>query len=60
MARKVSKCEHCGDDLGYEVEKHPGDIVVCVARECQRFERDCYREQRDEAHQRLDRDMGWK
>jgi hypothetical protein len=59
MARKVSQCEYCGDDLGQEVDKWPGEIVVCGKRECLRYERDAYQEEREEAHERLDRDMGY-
>lgn len=59
MARKVTQCEYCGDDLGHEVEKWPGDFIVCGKRECVRAERDHYAGQREEAHEQLDRDMGY-
>jgi hypothetical protein len=59
MGRKVSCCEYCGDDLGGDVEKWPGEIVVCGKRECVRYERDCHAEERAEAHEQLDRDMGY-
>lgn len=59
MARKVSHCEYCGDALGRDVEKWPGEIVTCGKRECVRYERDCHQQEREEAHEQLDRDMGY-
>lgn len=59
MGRKIHNCEYCGDDLGRPVDKWPGEIVTCGKPECTRYERDCYREQREEAHEQLDRDMGY-
>lgn len=56
---KVHNCEYCGADLGGPVEKWHGDFIVCGERECQRAERDFHAERRDEAHEQLDRDMGY-
>lgn len=59
MGRKISQCEYCGDDLGYEADKMPGEFIVCGKRECAREERDFYAQQREEAHEQLDRDLGY-
>lgn len=58
--RKVKHCEYCGADLGGAVEKYgQGDIITCGQRECERYARDAQAEQRAEAHEQLDRDMGY-
>lgn len=59
MGRKIHNCEYCGEDLGCDVDKWPGEMVTCGKQECQRAERDFYQEQREEAHEQLDRDMGY-
>lgn len=59
MGRKVTQCENCGDDLGGEVEKWPGEFITCGKRECEREARDQYAQERAEAHEQLDRDMGY-
>ena len=59
MGRKISECEYCGDDIGGEVEKWPGEPVTCGKRECDRWARDEIMGAREEAHEQLDRDMGW-
>jgi hypothetical protein len=56
---KIHNCEYCGDDLGCEIEKWPGEPITCGKRECERWAREEALAERDEAHDRLDRDMGW-
>ncbi len=56
---KISQCEYCGDDLGYEVNKMPGEAITCGKRECERWARDEVLAAREEAHEQLDRNMGW-
>lgn len=59
MSFKIRECMFCGDDLGGEVDKWPGEIITCGKRECDRWARDEERAERDEAHAKLDEDMGW-
>lgn len=59
MARRISQCEYCGEDLGGSVDKYPDELVTCGARECERWARDEMLAARDEAHEQLDRDMGF-
>ena len=56
---KLSECEYCGADLGYEVDKWPDELITCGKRECERWARDEQLAAREEAHEQLDRDMGW-
>ncbi len=56
---KLTQCEYCGDDLGYEVERVHGEPAVCGKRECERWVWEEAQAEREEAHERLDRDMGW-
>lgn len=53
---KMHYCFNCGEELGCYADYNPLDD--CGKRECTRAARDCYQE-REEAHDRLDRDMGW-
>lgn len=55
----MQHCFNCGAELGEYVHYH-GDIECCGERECQREMHAAYREQREEAHEQLDRDMGWE
>lgn len=58
--RKVSHCENCGADLGGPVDKYDQfDFIVCGERECARAARDQMEQVREEAHEQLDRDMGY-
>ena len=56
---KVSRCEYCGEDLDAPVDRWPGDPIVCHKEECVRWAIDEDRAARDEAHEQLDRDLGW-
>lgn len=54
---KMRHCFNCGAELGAYDDYHPLD--TCGAHECDRAARDAAYAERDEAHERLDRDMGW-
>lgn len=56
-APKERFCFNCGASLGVYADWDRLDD--CGARECQRAVRDCLAEEREEAHEQLDRDMGW-
>lgn len=57
MAAKMRHCFNCGAELGVYADHDPLDD--CGAQECQRAARDAFAQEREEAHERLDRDMGW-
>lgn len=54
---KISQCEYCGDDLGREEDKYPGDpMVVCCRSECNREARYDWLAEMDEARTRAEQD----
>jgi hypothetical protein len=55
---KMQHCCYCGAELGI-YEKYHGDLDTCGARECEREMHSMLQAERDEAHEQLDRDMGW-
>lgn len=54
---KMRHCFFCGEELGVYADYDPLDS--CGKRECERAVRDALEQEREEAHERLDRDMGW-
>lgn len=56
---KVRHCPNCGADMGFIENRYYDRRDTCGARECEREARDAAEAERDEAHERLDRDMGW-
>lgn len=56
-APRMRHCFHCGAELGAYADWDPLD--TCGAKECVRSARDAAIEEREEAHENLDRDMGW-
>lgn len=54
---KMRHCFYCGDEIGFYADYDPLD--TCGKSECERAARDCLRQEREEAHERLDRDMGY-
>lgn len=54
---KMRHCFYCGEELGVIVDYDPLDH--CGKAECSRAAADAERERRDDAHEQLDRDMGW-
>ncbi len=57
MERRHS-CFNCGADLG-KWDRFSSSLDDCGATECQREARNAYAQEREEAHENLDRDMGW-
>ena len=54
---RMRHCFNCGAELGRYSDYDRLDH--CDARECARAARDAAEQERDEAHEQLDRDMGW-
>jgi hypothetical protein len=54
---KMRHCFYCGEELGVYADHDPLD--TCGKQECEREARNQDRDEREEAHERLDRDMGW-
>jgi hypothetical protein len=56
---KMRHCWNCGAELGVlsRAQWEPGD--TCGKTECEREARDQARAERDQAHEQLDRDLGW-
>jgi hypothetical protein len=59
MAEKMHFCFYCGAELGVYDSRWADPLDNCGKRECAREARDAAIQERDEAHERLDRDMGW-
>jgi hypothetical protein len=51
-------CAYCGDDMG-PWDKNSRSDDTCGKRECERWAGDNAQAEREEAHERLDRDMDW-
>lgn len=51
-------CYNCGADIGPH-DRFSDPLDTCGAPECEREARAAARAERDEAHEQLDRDMGW-
>lgn len=56
--QKMKHCAYCGDELGM-TESWDRDPEPCGKPECRREVRGMYEQEREEAHERLDRDMGY-
>jgi hypothetical protein len=50
-------CFNCGASIGRYTDYD--NLDTCGERECTRAAQDAASMQRDEAHEQLDRDMGW-
>lgn len=57
MARR-HHCFNCGEDLG-EWDRFCEQLDTCGASECNREASAAMAQERAEAHEQLDRDMGW-
>lgn len=55
---KMQRCFNCGEELGFSTWSDRYD--TCGKRECDSAARDAMEGEREEAHDRLDRDMGWR
>ena len=56
---KIHYCFNCGDELGRFGTGYSYRFEACGKAECQRAERDAYQQEREEAHEQLDRDLGY-
>lgn len=54
---KMRHCFNCGEELGVYADYDPMDD--CGKRECVRAAQDSYAQERQDAHDQLDRDRGW-
>jgi len=52
-------CWYCGASLGIVQDRLYDRTDTCGALECNRAARDQIAADREEAHEQLDRDMGW-
>lgn len=52
-------CSFCGDSIGMIESRYYDRNDTCGKRECERAMSDMAQEEREDAHERLDRDMGW-
>lgn len=57
MAPKTRHCFNCGETIRDSAYYDRFD--TCGARECEREARDAQAQERSEAHEQLDRDMGY-
>jgi hypothetical protein len=53
-------CAYCGDSLGVVEDRNYDRTDTCGKRECERYFCDQAREDREEAHEQLDRELGWR
>jgi hypothetical protein len=58
-SKRRHTCANCGADMGEWDRRTCEQNDVCGSLECNRATRDWARAERDEEHERLDRDMGW-
>ena len=56
---KMRHCWNCGAEMGLVEDRHYDRSDTCGKRECDRAAREQHEAEREEAHERLDRDMGW-
>lgn len=52
-------CWNCGADMGLIEDKYYDSRDTCGSTECERENRDRHAEEREQAHEQLDREMGW-
>lgn len=58
MSERRHHCFNCGEDIGPK-DAWSEQLDTCGAAECNREARNAFMQERDEAHERLDRDMGY-
>lgn len=58
---RVRYCPNCGDSMGFIEDRYYDRRDTCGSQQCEREARDDARAEREEAHERLDRDFdgGW-
>lgn len=57
---KMRHCWYCGDEMGVIEARYYRREDTCGKPECEREARAAEREEREEAHRRLDEDMDWR
>ncbi len=58
--KTIHYCFNCGEEIGiYEGKQRQRDMDTCGKQECDREARDALAQEREEAHEQLDRDMGY-
>jgi hypothetical protein len=53
------RCWNCGNDMGEWDRRYCYSGDTCGARDCEIAARDAQQQERNEAHDALDRDRGW-
>lgn len=56
---KMRHCWNCGAEIGVYADWRQSDLDDCGSLECQRETRRAFQAEREEAHDRLDEEMGW-
>lgn len=56
---KERHCPYCGDSMGFIENRYYDRGDPCGKRECSRAAQNDAQAEREEAHEQLDRDMGW-
>lgn len=56
---KEQFCAYCGESLGFYVQYSSRGRDTCGKPECDRWARDEAQAEREEAHRRLDEDLGY-
>lgn len=59
MATKERFCWNCGESMGHVEDRFYRKGDTCGLPPCERAARDEALAEREEAHEQLDRDMGW-
>lgn len=59
MEPKRRHCWNCGADMGFIEDRFYDRRDTCGRRECDLNAREQDRAERDDAHDKLDRDMDW-
>ncbi len=60
ITAKMRHCWNCGAEMGVIENKYYDCMDVCGNLECNRALGDALAQERAEAHEQLDRDMGWR
>lgn len=58
---KMRYCFNCGAELDFMPSNsaYADRLDTCGSKECERAARDAAQQEREEAHEQLDRDLGW-
>ena len=57
---KVKQCENCGTELFEPQTRFHREMVTCGSSECEREARNADIQDREEADEQLDIDLGWR